>query len=192
MWKEQKIWSSLQSKIKLWIKRNGINDVILFGSLVRGKLHPSDLDLCIMLEENQESKALDLVHSLAKELSEFKVQVNHLTTGDFLDGKNTLIKTVLIEGISIKTGKAMAQKYGFEAKTLFFYTFNNPTASEKVRFHYLLQGRYGRKGLLSRLAGKLLSERVIEVSLYNEEPLKEALKQWPVEFTVRRILSASS
>lgn len=192
MWKEQKIWSSLQSKIKPWMKQNGINDVILFGSLVRGNLHPSDLDLCMMLEEDQERRVLDLVHSLAKGLSGFKVQVNHLTASVFLDGKNTLVKTLIMEGISIKTGKAIAQRYGFEAKTLFFYTFKNPTPSEKVRFHYLLQGRYGREGLLFRLGGTLLSERVIEVPLYNEEPLKEALRQWPVEVTLRRILSANS
>src|SRR3989338_1375959 len=118
MLKEQKMWSSLQLKIKPWIRRNGINDVILFGSVVRGKLHPSDYDLCLILGEEQEKKVLDLIDSLAKELSVFKVQVNRLTISDFLDGKNTLVKTLLIEGISIKTGKTLAQKYGFEAKTL--------------------------------------------------------------------------
>jgi predicted nucleotidyltransferase len=191
MWKKQKIWSSLRQKIKPWINHHKVNDVILFGSFVRGKLHPNDIDLCLVLENQQEKEALELVNSLAKELREFKVQVNHITTNDFLSGKNTLVKAFLIEGISIKEGREVARRYGLEAKTLFFYKFKNPTSSEKVRFHYLLQGRYGREGLLSQLGGKLLSEGVIEIPLYNEELLKDALKQWPVEVTLRRILSGA-
>lgn len=191
MWKEQKIWSSLRLKIKPWMRRNNINDVVLFGSLVRGKVHPRDIDLCIILEENQEKNVLELVNSLAKELRVFKVQINHLTTKEFLEGKSTLIKTLLIEGISVKEGSPLARKFGFETKTLFAYKLTNPTPSEKVRFHYLLQGRYGREGLLGKLEGKLIGERVIEVPIYNEEPLKEALELWPVEVTLRRVLAAS-
>lgn len=190
MWKEQKIWSSLRLRIRLWIRRNSINDVMLFGSLIRGKAHPRDIDLCIILKENQEKNVLELVNSLGKELREFKVQINHLTTNEFLEGKNTLTKTLLIEGISVKEGIPVATKFGLEARTLFTYKLKSPTPSEKVRFHYLLQGRYGREGLLSKLEGKLIGERVIEVPIYNEEPLKEALELWPVEVTLRRILAA--
>ena len=120
---------------------------------MRGKEKPNDIDLCIIINEKDEEKSLDLIDSLGKLVDknkEFKFQINILTEKQFLEG-NTLTKTLIKEGFSIKKNKKLAKVWGFDNRSIFIYTLKNFSNSKRVKFHYLLQGRYGRKGLLEEL-----------------------------------------
>ena len=77
---DKQISSELKT-IKEWIKKTKAFDVIIFGSFVRGKNHPNDVDLCILIKDSDEKKTLELVDSLAQILKEskFKFQINILT-----------------------------------------------------------------------------------------------------------------
>ena len=188
MWKQQKVWLSNKTKIQNWTKNNKVIDVVLFGSLVRGKNKPNDLDLCIIIKNEQEKKMIDLIDSLAKVCNnEIKVQVNALVEDDLVKG-NSLFKTILLEGFSIKQNKCFSEAYGFVPKALFFYDIKKFKASDKVRFHYLLRGRYGQTGLLAENKAELIKDGLIEVPISSEDLMREVLDSWKVSYKVKSVL----
>lgn len=176
---------NLSSKIKSWIKKNKVIDVILFGSSARGKSKPHDSDLCILINDFDEKKTLDLIDSLAKINSGFHVSI--ITSSAFVKG-DTLTKTLLNEGISIKSGKKYSNLLGFDPKSMFIYSLKNFSPSKRVKFHYLLKGRYGMKGILKEVNGKFIGTGTIIISIEKEDILKSVFDSWEVSYNIVRIL----
>ena len=176
-------------KIKQWIIKNNAVDVILFGSSVRGNFSPRDVDVCIILKDNDEKKSIDLADSLGKLTDNFKLKfhINILVSSSFISG-NTIAKTLLNEGYSIKHNKNFSLLLGFENKSLFVYALKHFSPSKRVKFHYLLKGRYGSKGMLKEVQGKFLGTGSILVPTEKEDLLKEIFDKWDVKYKIDRIL----
>ncbi len=185
----QKELSLVVKRIKQWIIKNKVLDVVIFGSYIRGNLSPRDLDVCILIKDEYEKKSIDLVDSLGKLTDNFKLKfhINILTSSSFIYG-NTLAKTLLNEGYSIKHNKSFSSVLGFENKSLFVYTLKHFSSSKRVRFHYLLRGRYGSKGILKEVQGKFLGAGSILIPTEKEDLLKEIFDKWDVRYTIKRIL----
>ena len=185
---DKQISSELKT-IKEWIKKTKAFDVIIFGSFVRGKNHPNDVDLCILIKDSDEKKTLELVDSLAQILKEskFKFQINILTLSDFIGG-NSLAKTLLNEGVSIKGGGKFAQVFGFKNQSLFIYSLKGFNASKRVKLHYLLNGRNNGPGMMKEIKGKLVGKGVIIVPTETEDILKEIFDRWKVSYKIERAL----
>ena len=191
MWTLPKNWSSLRQKCKKWIQKEQVLDVVLFGSSVRGKRTPRDIDLCILLRNGQEKRTLELIQSLHQHLDtlNLKFHLTALTEETFIQGKETIIATLLQEGISLARGKLFSTRFGLIPYSLFFYSLQGASPSRRVRFHYLLRGRGKRTGVLSTLQGELLRDGIVMVPTENEDTFQEILLQWKVTFTGRRILA---
>jgi predicted nucleotidyltransferase len=176
------------SFLKQWIKKEKVEDIILFGSSVRSKTNPNDLDLCIIISDSDEKRSLDLIDSLAKavERLKLKVHINILKRSDLVG--NTLAKTLLQEGISLNKGKNFASLLGFESLSLFLYSLKSFSPSQRVRFHYMLKGRYGTKGMLAAVQGDLWNPGVIAVPTSTEDKLKEIFDAWKVKYAIKQIL----
>lgn len=176
-------------EIKKWIKKNNVLDVLLFGSSARGKNKPNDIDLCIMINDKDEEKSLDLIDSLGKVTDKFdgKVQINILTSSQFLVG-NTLSKTLLTEGFSVLKNKSYAECFSLSSKSLFIYDLKDFSASKRVKFHYLLRGRYGAKGALKELTGEIIGSGTIAVPTKHEDALIEIFDFWHVKYKIERVL----
>lgn len=176
-------------RIKSWIKENKALDVIMFGSLVRGKFRPRDIDLCVLIKDIDEEKSIDLVDSLGKltDKFDFNFHINILTSSSFAMG-DTLTKTLLNEGHSVKRGKKFSSVLGFSPGTLFVYSLRGFSSSKRVKFHYMLRGRYGSEGVLKEVNGKFLGTGTILVSADKEDVLKEVFDKWDVEYDIKRIL----
>lgn len=176
-------------KIRPWIKQHKVLDVVLFGSSVRGKFNPNDIDLCIIIKDDDEKKSLDLVDSLGKLTDElgFRFHINILVASAFVSG-NTLAKTLLSEGYSIRKNKSFSLVLGFESKSLFIYTLKHFSPSKRVKFHYLLKGRYGSEGILKKANGELLGTGSILVPTEKEDFLKEIFDKWDVRYNIKRVL----
>jgi len=179
----------LIKKIEQWKKKKNIIDIVLFGSSMRGKMIPRDIDVCIMISDSAEEQSLELMDSLGKicDKEEKKIHITMLTASAGIQG-NTLIKTLLEEGYSIVHKKDFAQVWGYQRKTLFRYSLKHFSPSQRVRFHYLLNGRYGMRGILKEVNGKLMGAGTIEVSTKKEDVLEGILKQWNVPHTLQRVL----
>jgi len=176
-------------KIKEWIQKNKVLDIIIFGSAMRGKTSPNDIDLCILIKEKDTEKSLELVDSLGKlaESIPINAHINILSTDKFASG-NSLVKTLMNEGLSLKTGNYFCNNFDFQNKSLFIYTLKKFSPSKRVKFHYLLRGRYGRKGILDEIQGKFLGTGTIIISTEKEDLLKEIFETWTVDYKIERIL----
>ncbi|MBI2668213.1 nucleotidyltransferase domain-containing protein [Candidatus Woesearchaeota archaeon] len=184
-----KEWLLIEKKIKVWIRKMNVVDVLLFGSVVRGKSKPQDIDLCIILTDEQESKALDLIDSLSKIPPKgLKVQINHLTERAFILGEDSLVTTLLFEGKSIRKGKKLAVRYGLKPTSFFQYSLAGFSNSERVRLHYALRGRAGSEGILAKFGGELVNDGLVSISVEQEDAFAEFLRSWNVEFKIRRVL----
>ncbi len=172
------------SEIRKWIKSGKIFDVIMFGSSSRGKKNPRDIDLCIIIDDSDEKKSIDLVNSLSKIID---AHISILTLGALVSG-NTLSKTLLNEGYSIKNRKFMAQVMGFENKSIFVYTLKKFSPSKRVQFHYLLKGRGGREGILKEVGGRFMGTGSILVSASKEDVLKQVFDTWGVSYKIEHAL----
>ena len=95
--------SLILNKIKSWAKRNNAVDIILFGSFARGNLDARDIDLCIIIKDQDEKKALNLLQSF-NEFTNSKFHIQILTSSSLILG-NTLTKALLSEGYSISKNK---------------------------------------------------------------------------------------
>lgn len=176
-------------KIKKWAARQKVLDAVLFGSAMRGKAAPRDLDLCILIEDKDEEKSIDLADSLGSFLEKLslKPHISVITSSAATSG-NTLIKTLLNEGYSVTKNKSFSSIFGFESKSLFVYTLKKFTSSKRVQFHYMLRGRYGTKGMLKEMQGIILGTGTILVPTEKEDLLKEILDRWNVKYEIKRAL----
>ncbi len=181
-------WFLAQKRIKEWIKENKVLDVVVFGSFVRSKMTPNDIDLCIIINERDEGKSLDFVSSLSKDIDSIglKFQINVLTERDFILGKSLLAHTLLSEGISIN-GFSISKLLGYDQFSLFTYSLRHFSSSKRVRFHYLLAGRDGG-GILKEIGGKIVGGGAILAPTCKEDFLSEIFKMWDVDFSVKRVL----
>lgn len=180
----------VKKRIKGWIEKEDVIDVILFGSIRRGKTKPKDVDLCILIKDEDEKKSLNLVDSLGKltDSSDLNFHINILTVGSFILG-NTLTKTLISEGFSIRKNKDFSSLLGFNAKSLFVYTLKDFSSLKRVKFHYVLKGRYGTKGVLKEIGGEFLGTGgSILVPATNEDYLKEVFDKWGVKYRIDRVL----
>lgn len=190
-WKMLKEISPIINEIKTWIKREDIIDVILFGSFMRNKKNPNDLDLCIIISQEDEKKSLDLSDSLGSLLDKTNIK-SHISilVSDSLVTGNLLTKTLLSEGYSIKKDKMLSEILGFKNKSLFIYTLKKFSPSERVSFHYLLKGRYGSKGILKEVEGEFIGTGTIMIPTSKEDLLKELFDKWKVDYKISRILES--
>ena len=116
----------IKKKLKSILKDKEVRDVILFGSFVKGKNNPQDIDLAIISDK----KNFDLkgFHFSAISLKDFFKPVG-------------LINILFREGYSLKKNKSFSEVYGFKNKCLFKYELLGLSASKKVQVVNFLRGK---------------------------------------------------
>ncbi|MEA2038031.1 MAG: nucleotidyltransferase domain-containing protein [Nanoarchaeota archaeon] len=172
------------SLIKKWMKKNNVPDVVLFGSSLRGKFKPRDIDLGVLIKDEDEKKSIDLVDSLSKLIPDS--HINILTLSSFIGG-NSISKTLMQEGYSIKRNNDFSLLLGFSHKSMFVYSLRSFSPSKRVRFHYMLKGRKS-KGVLKEVEGKFIGTGSIIVPTSKEDILKEVFDYWNVDYKILRVL----
>ena len=178
----------LKKLIHKWIKKNKVTDVILFGSYSRGGYYPQDVDICIIIPTSREKEAIDILASFKKQVNNPRLHVSIITERDFIKGDSTLVKTLLSEGVSISKNEPLSNIYGFENKTIFTYSLKGFKPSERVRFHYALNGRRGSMGVLKESDARIMGNGVIIAPTSKEEMIKNTLDMWNIAYESRKIL----
>lgn len=176
---------SIISKLKKASKQIAKNyseeivDIILFGSLMRGKEKPRDIDILLLFKSkvNKEieyefrSKVSDVVSVVSKTEKNYKIREFPAREG------------VLFEGYSLIKSKYIAEEYGFTSFGLFQYITKNLSNTKKTRFYYALNGRGESEGIIKRFNGIKLSDNIILFSLSSIEPAKDFFEYWELNYT---------
>ena len=149
---------SIKNKLNEIIKKEDILDVILFGSTVKGKSNPRDIDIAIISEKKIDTNTGNLRG----------FHFSYLNPLYFFRKRITLLNTLFREGYSLKFNKPFSELYGFRSKVMFIYELKGLKNSKKVSFVNILRGKKGNKGLVVENGGNWLANQVFVVPINNE------------------------
>jgi predicted nucleotidyltransferase len=173
---------------KEFIKENpSIVDIVIFGSIVRSKRKPGDVDICVLSLDK--FKKLDKLKKVIGKEFKKDVHVSILYLRDFLNPEETLWKTIFHEGISLTKDKLLSKLIGFDPSVLFWYKLENLKLIDKIKFSYALRGRNEKGGILREVNGEYLGKGCIIVPVENEDEIREFFARWNISFNRRRILT---
>lgn len=164
--------------------RDAIKDIILFGSAVRGKAHPNDIDVLIIFHKEID-KAIE--YAFRKRMQD-RISVVSKTEKTVKEASFDARDGILFEGYSLVASRYIASDFGFSAFGLFIYATNNLSNTVKTRFYYALNGRGSLKGSAEGFNGIKLSDRMMAVPLENIEAAREFFDFWKLEYRYVPIL----
>ncbi|MBU1111859.1 MAG: nucleotidyltransferase domain-containing protein [archaeon] len=174
---------TLTSKTEEFYKKNKseIVDIILFGSVMKGKEKPNDVDLLIIFKEK---KNLDLAHKLKSILrikTDIPIEITIKTYSELFKKTFHIRESILTEGYSILNKINLSEGFGYKSMIMFQYQLKGKTNSERMRFYYSLYGR-NSKGMLERLQAVKFTDTVIMCPVDNQEKMHAFLDSWEIEF----------
>lgn len=156
----------LAKELKKLLKNKDIEDIILFGSQIKGKLNPSDLDIAIIINNNLDKIKLK---EKIQEITKQKLDLQFLTIKDF---EKPIHLTLIKEGYSIKNQDYIHNILRIKPIILFKYSLKDLTASKKVMFERAIKSF---KGI------EKLSNRVVLVPIETSKEFSDFLKQWNLD-----------
>jgi len=134
----------VKKKLRPYLTNPKVFDVVLFGSFVKGKSNPFDIDVVVIADCELE------------EIEGF--HISFLSPTDFFKNIPSLVSTIFKEGFSLKHEKYFSAVYGFENKCMFIYELSGLSSSKKVQVVNFLRGNKQQKGLVEDKRGEWLSQ----------------------------------
>lgn len=183
MLKHSKEFSRLKAEWKKSWKED-VADVLIFGSYVKGKAKPQDIDICLIFRNKIK---LDIVHKAEALLGE-NYHVSSLSVDNFFTNVHSLAKTLLLEGKSIISGSRFACNLGLTAKLLYSYDLSSESSSKKVRFVYLLRGRNGSAGLVKDWGGEFIAPSAFFVPIEKDNEAQEVFDAWKIKYARKKLM----
>lgn len=174
-------------------KERVIFDIILFGSAVKGKIFPKDIDIVVIFLEGSLRERLDKVQQIKDKLKTLNknFDIKQITLKELFSSHFLARTGVLLEGLSLFTGKKFCELLGFQSHTLFWYNLNGMSHTQKVKFNYILAGRKYMEGVIKEFNGERLSRGVIKIPIENSLEFEEILKNNKVNYRKKDILETS-
>ena len=171
---------------KKWTEewKKEVVDIFLFGSAIKGKDNPNDIDICLIFRDKLN---LDIIKKAGLILGE-EFHLSSLTANNFFTEIHSLSKTIMFEGRSIITGKSFTGNFGLNGFLLYSYNLSQETPSKKVRFVYLLRGRGESAGMVKRWGGEFISPSAFMVPVGMDSEVQQIFNEWKVHFKRRKLL----
>ena len=162
-----------------------ILDIIAFGSSVREKFRPGDIDIAVVLKSVAEQD-LGNLRKEAEKIFTIPVHLNLYRLEDIYCSE--IYRTFLEEGVSLVDLKPLHQKMGLESGSIFSVDVRHLPKSKKVLFSYALHGKQKRAGALSAAGGREVGRAVFYIPISHVDEFKEFLELWKAEFFMMKIL----
>ena len=180
--------TKLRNNLKALADKNrDIADILIFGSTIRGKEKPNDIDVIGLFKDKIKKET---EYAIRKELEKnYKnVSITSKTEKTSLDKAFDARESLLFEAQSLITEKNLAEEYGFHSFGMFKYNFGNWDKLKKTKFYYALNGRGNKEGIASMLNCIKLSDSLILAPLEKIEAFKEFLDSWGINYKYIPIL----
>lgn len=170
-------------------KNKDIFDIVLYGSIVKGKSNSNDIDILVIFHNTKLKERLDIIQDLKKKLKKYfeKLDIKSVNLNEFLDKTFLARQNILIEGISLINKKPLSESLGFKGYTIFTYNLSNLNHNEKTKFNYALMGR-NSKGTLKTLDGISLGKGVVQIPIQTSLSFEEFLKKWNINYKSKNVL----
>ncbi len=158
----------LAKKLKQVLEKNkGIIDFIVFGSIVKGKAEPTDVDIALLheIQVNRMEIKKQIEISISK-----KVDLQVISIHEY---DKSLWITLIREGFSVKHNAFLYELYHIKPLQLYKYSLKSLTISKKVMFE---------RALKNFTEIERISNRVVLVPIQKSEEFRELLRQWNIDF----------
>ncbi|MFH1066059.1 MAG: hypothetical protein V1734_06135 [Nanoarchaeota archaeon] len=173
----EKLKSLSQSLRPLLKKYEFLEDIIFFGSFVKGKSKPKDIDVALLAS----SKNNDLINELEKEIAAglpgMKADFTVFTLKEIY---SEVWISVITSGFSVSRGAFLREIYGIAPCKLYKYALTSLSPVERVQFSR------GLKAVSEKTGAVRLSRAIMIIPLENSERFEEFLKTWDIDFETRR------
>lgn len=166
-----------------FLKKPEVIDVIIFGSVMRGKTEPGDIDILVVYTANSKERN-DETYKFRKQLEQIDKNA-HVTDADYneiFDAGFMPKEALLSEGYSIRQKKFLSESFGYSNFMMFKYSLGKMGKSKRMQFYYSLHGRNKEKGILEKTKSYKFSDAVILSSMENSETIKDFLGKWKIEY----------
>jgi predicted nucleotidyltransferase len=152
----------LSKELKKYINDN-VFDIIIFGSITRGKENPNDIDILIIFKKFDE----EIYSNLIKKYHVIVAKLEEIYNLGFL------FYEVLIDGYSVKYDKKLSEIFEFKtAKEIEINILTKDKSKRKILFYYL-EGRKDRnkKGLIEEYNGEIVSSKpfIVRIPVENSD-----------------------
>ena len=180
-------------KLKKYLKderRETIFDIIIFGSLVKGKLAPRDIDILVIFLQGALNERLDIIQEIKNKLKgkiDLNIDIKQALLKDLFSAGFLARTGAILEGYSVFHNKKFCETLGFSSYSLFWYNLKGMSHTQKVRFNYILAGR-NQKGVIELLHGIRLANGVVKIPIEYSLEFEEILKNNKVSYNKKNIL----
>lgn len=164
--------------------RKKIMDIILYGSAIKGKPKPRDIDIIIIFKAASKKEYFDIPYELRKLLEKegLKADVKGIFLEEIFNPSLLSRTALLLEGYSFIKKSFLAKQLGFTAYSVFKYSLKNLSHSKKTRFQYALGGRGTKQGILDELNGQHIGAGAVFIPIQLSEQFKNFLISWDIKF----------
>lgn len=172
----------LKSKILKFYKKNKdiLLDIIIFGSFIKGKEKPNDIDILILYKDK---KNFEKGYELKKILEEFNAEITNVTYSELFNESFKPREGILSEGYSVISKKFFSEGFGYTSFILFKYELKGFNKSNRMRFYYSLSGRNKKDtGILKDLNAIKFSDTILLCPVENAEKMKEYFDYWKIKY----------
>lgn len=162
-------------------------DIFLFGSALKSKEKPGDVDVIALFRDKNFEKIEDVLYTIkqAGDKLNLIIHAEPITVDNvFMEPVYT---SIIHEGFSIKFMKFIRDMLNFKSYVLFTYNLEKKKQSEKVRFSYALYGRKKGEGLLAALKGKVIGKSSMLVPVEKQEAIKPFFREWGVTYKEQKV-----
>lgn len=167
----------MKKSLKALLKKyREINDFIIFGSLVKGKYAPQDIDIALIVNKGD----ISLVGEIKTQLKERNVDIEMITPEDIYQSRLGL--NLISEGFSIKNNQFLREKLGLSPMKIYIYEIKNLTQTKKVLF-----GR-GLNNIIKETKSAKLGAGSIMVPIQESSKFEDFLQVWELKYKAKEYL----
>lgn len=160
-----------------------IFDIVLYGSVAKGKFKPEDIDIIVIFRKGTLKERLQKIQSIKQKIKVGKkIDIKGILWEELFQEQFFARSGIILEGVSLFDGNPFSYKIDFEGFVLFIYGLRNKSHTEKVKFNYVLSGRKDI-GMVKRLEGKHIAPGVIQIPIKNSLEFEEVLKRHNINYS---------
>jgi predicted nucleotidyltransferase len=170
-------WQELKKNLKkLLPKYKEIKDFIIFGSLVKGRYPPKDIDIALVVDK----KDISLVGEIKDKLNIKNLDAEMINTEEIYQTRLGLI--LISEGFSIKNNKFLREKIGISPMKIYTYEIKHLIQTKKVLF-----GR-GLNQMIKDTKGIKLGAGSIMIPINQSGKFEDFLNTWELKYKTKEYL----
>ncbi|MBD3355029.1 hypothetical protein GF361_03515 [Candidatus Woesearchaeota archaeon] len=170
-------WLELKKSLKKLLKKyKDIKDIIVFGSLVKDKHAPKDIDIAIV----KDKKEISLVGEIKEILDIKNIDIELIKPEEIYQTRLGL--TLITEGFSIKNNKFLREKLNLSPMKIYIYEIKNLTQTKKVLF-----GR-GLNHVMKDAGATKLGAGSVMVPIEKSSGFEDFLDSWNLKYKTKEYL----